>query len=155
MNNKTNKKFQNWLTKTTQELVTLCGFGRIIINFHEKKTQEKGTELLGLENTSGNVVFSIHYDKVYKVADINFYPIAVDMFEHGGMKEVFESLSHEVAHIFAFPLYELSRRRVTTENELAEANEHLAEDIAGVIRQLYKLKFPIKGRKQVTKKKTK
>ena len=143
--------FETWLLDTTRDLISLCGMGTIAVSFRERKDEAIG------KVGNGTVVFSISYDKHYKQAFVEYHPAALQLYKEKRIDLLVDGLTHEVCHIFTFPLFDLALNRFTTELAAREYNEQLAEEIATLLRRLIKLSRPdlltLKGRKSKNKKK--
>jgi hypothetical protein len=126
-----NTNFEKWLQHATSEIVKLCGMGALTVRFYSSKSDSKG-----ITNESNMVVFSIKYDKSYKTAYIHYYPVTLKLFNNNRIADLIDALSHEISHIFSYPIFEIAQRRYTTKREIIEANEEMTESISILVRQL-------------------
>lgn len=147
---KTKQDFEKWLCDTAGDLISLCGLGSINLKFCERKDEPEPK--IG----RGTVVFSISYDKSYKTAYLEYHPVALRFYSQGRIHDLMDALSHEVCHIFTFPIYQLALNRFSPEKSIQEANEQLTEEVAVLVRQIINVKRPdlltLKGRDSKIKK---
>lgn len=137
--NKTDKlklEFETWVINNLNIIMDACGMGiiTIMLNYNEKNDNS------GI--VDGNTMFSVVYEKSYKRLAIRYYPDTLELFKKGSMFNLMMGLTHEVAHIFTYPLFDMAEQRYVTERQVNEINEEATEGIANIIRKLIQTQNP-------------
>jgi len=114
--------FKQWIDKTLDNIVK----NGLLVDFIDI---EKRYMLKGLENKP-DCVFTMSYQKKYRMGTLCIYPMAYDLYEEGKTDELTYGLTHEMAHIYTIPVAELSRTRFASETELMDAFEELTQIIS-------------------------
>ena len=121
------KSFKQWIERTLDTMIKddiLMDFVDLECVYHDKDS-----------SSNKNCVFTITYQKQYRMGSINIYPNAYRLYSEGNTKELISGLTHELAHIHTIPLAELAKDRFTSEKELHEAFEELTQIIAEYIKR--------------------
>lgn len=119
--------FKQWVDRTLDNIIKndlLIDFVDIERNYINKESSK-----------NENCVFSMTYQKQYRMGSLNIYPSAYKLYAEGKLDELTTGLTHELCHLHTIPVAELARNRFTSEKELHEAFEELTQIMAEYIRR--------------------
>ena len=121
------KSFKQWVNRTLDTIIKddlLMDFVDLECIYHSKDS-----------GSNHNCVFSMIYQKKYRMGTINIYPNAYKLYADGNINELITGLTHELCHLHTIPVEELARNRFTSDKEISEAFEELTQTIAEYIKR--------------------
>jgi hypothetical protein len=123
-------ELEKWMKRIVPKIIEIYGLGNLSIYFqtHEVDHPRSGKE--------GEIAFDIQYNKAYKSAYINIFPLASKLFAEEQLVTLSSAVTHEIAHIITSPFADIAMNRYISKRELTESCEELTESVAQIGRQL-------------------